>query len=437
MKRKIIHQLLSWKESGQRKPLILQGARQVGKTYILLEFGKVAYNNTAYINFETNPEIHDLFNGSLKPSEILKNLSIYLSINITSKETLIVFDEIQECPAALNSLKYFNELASEYHICAAGSLLGVTLANSSGFPVGQVDFLNLYPLCFSEFLEAVGEAKLSEYIANIDYIQPLPGMFHDKLSKLFKEYLLIGGMPKAILEYVNSHDYTQIREIQNNILNAYRLDFSKHAAKNIIMKLTQIWDVIPSQLAKENKKFVYSVIRKGARALEFEDALQWLLEAGLVLKVYNTGTPKLPISAYVNHEIFKIYLADMGLLGAMANIPVKTIIVGNELFQEFKGSLTENYIACELKRQGYNLCYWTSNSQAELDFVLQHEDMIMPLEIKSGTSGTKKSLIAYNNKYNPKLAIRVSPLNLKLDGNILNCPLYLFEHLSNLIKLIS
>ena len=433
MRRHIIEQLQQWRQSKNRKPLIIKGARQVGKTYILKTFAALAYDTVAYFNFENSPHLHELFAGSLKPQDIVKILAIESSVAIIPEKTLIIFDEIQECPAALNSLKYFNELASEYHVCAAGSLLGVTLASDKGFPVGQVDFLHLYPLSFTEFLAAKGEAALLDYLNGINKIEPLPIILHEKLLTFFKDYLYTGGMPAAVLEAVESQDVVRIRSVQKNILDAYRLDFAKHAPSNSIMRINQVWDVIPSQLAKENKKFIYSVIRKAARAADYEVAIQWLFEAGLIHKVYHASTPKLPLNAYVNHDIFKLYLSDVGLLGAMANLSAKTIIYGDDLFQEFRGALSENYVAQELARQGYGLCYWTSEGQAELDFLLQHEDVIYPLEVKSGTSIKKKSLSVYMKKYEPKLSIRLSAMNLKQDGAVLNCPLYLIERLANFI----
>lgn len=433
MKRQIFAQLNRWKRDKSRKPLILKGARQVGKTYILKSFGSLEYDNIAYFNFETSPHLHELFSRSLKPKDIIKILSIELSQQILPEKSLIIFDEVQECPNALNSLKYFHELANEYHICAAGSLLGVTLASDAGFPVGQVDFLDLYPLSFREFLQAKEDNQLINYIDEIRAIEPLPEILHEKLLQLFKEYLYTGGMPAAVLEYITNEDFARVRTIQTGILESYRLDFAKHAPKNIIMKVNQIWDVIPSQLAKENKKFIYSIIRKGARAQEFETGIQWLVEAGLIYKVYNTTTPKLPLSAYINHDFFKIYLVDAGLLGAMTKLSEKAIIYGNGIFQEFRGALIENLVAQELAYRKYGLFYWTSSGQAELDFILQYNDTIYPIEVKSGISAKKKSLLSYTEKYHPKIQIRLSPMNLKLDGKILNCPLYLINNLQYLL----
>lgn len=433
MERHIFEQLKRWKLDKSRKPLILKGARQVGKTYTLTHFGAAAYENVAYLNFENSPHLHDLFTQSLKPQDILKVLAIELSTTILPEKTLIIFDEIQECPDALNSLKYFNESANEYHVCAAGSFLGVTLANSKGFPVGKIDFLNLYPLSFTEFLQANDQDKIIEYLDEIKTIAPLPLILHEKLLNYFKEYIYTGGMPAVIYEYINNKDYERVKTIQNNLFEAYRLDFAKHAPRQNLMKINQVWDVIPSQLAKENKKFMYSIIRKGARAQEFEVAIQWLTEAGLIYKVYNTSTPKLPLSAYVNHDIFKIYLVDVGLLAAMANLSIKTIIHGNDIFQEFRGALIENYVAQELVRQGYSMHYWTSSSSAEVDFIIQHNDIIYPLEVKAGTTSRKKSLARYTEKYHPTLQIRISPMNLKQDGRVLNCPLYMLGNLTKLL----
>lgn len=429
MKRKIMKKLCLWKNQSKRKPLILMGARQVGKTFVLKKFGENEYTNTVYINFEDSPHLCKLFDASLSPNVILKSLSIEFNIEIVAGKTLIIFDEVQECPNALNSLKYFCEDAPDQHIVAAGSLLGVKLVHVKGFPVGKVQFLTLYPLCFLEFLEAMNEIRLAEYVEELQKIEPIPPNLHEKLLSLFKEYLFVGGMPEAVAEYVDTKQLIKVREIQEAILNAYSLDFAKHAPEDQIMKINQVWGAIPNQLAKENKKFVYSAVREGARAKEFEIALQWLMEAGLIYKITQITTPKTPLSAYADLNIFKIYLVDVGLLGAMSRLTPKTILHGNDLFQEFKGSITENYMAQELIHSQYPLYYWTSGGEAELDFVIEHEEFIYPLEVKSGQSTKKKSLQIYGEKYHPKVLIRASPKNLALDGHIFNCPLYLIEKL--------
>lgn len=430
MDRRLFTELEAWKVKSKRKPLILMGARQVGKTYLLQAFGRSKYQTSVYLNFEDSPGLKKLFDDSLDPQIILRNISIETGAEIVPGRTLLIFDEVQECPNALNSLKYFCESAGEYHVCAAGSLLGVKLMHTKGFPVGKVDFLHLHPLGFFEFLGAVGETKLYKHLEEQNEIVPISEFLHEKLLRLFKTYMFVGGMPEAVAEYVDSEDFSNVREIHQAILNAYSLDFAKHAPKEHLMKITQVWDSIPGQLAKENKKFIYTVIRKGARAREYEQAVQWLLEAGLIHKVHNVSTPKLPLEAYAIFEFFKIYLLDIGLLGAMSNLPPKAVIDGNALFQEFRGALVENYVAQELVRSRYGLYYWTSAGRAELDFLLQQEDQIYPLEVKSGNSGKKKSLRVFSEQHNPNLLIRTSPMNLKKDGKVLNCPLYLLSRLS-------
>lgn len=437
MKRLLLEQLEHWRISPTRKPLLLMGARQVGKTYSLKAFGADRYENTVYLNFESVPALAKLFEQSLKPKAIIAALAIEMGIDIHPGKTLIIFDEVQECPAALNSLKYFNEDEPSYHLCAAGSLLGVKLAHEKGFPVGKVDFLHLYPLSFFEFLEAISQDKLKNYLQAIVNLVPLPNNIHESLLNYFKLYLLVGGMPEAVLHFVENSDLKQIRLIQANILRSYELDFAKHAPSNEVMRINQIWQSLPSQLAKENKKFVYSIIRKGARAKDFEIALQWLNAAGLIFKISNIAIPKFPLKAYASTDFFKIYASDVGLLGALANIPIKTLLYGNELFTEFKGSLTENYVAQELARAQYGLCYWTSENTAEVDFIIQESEKIYPLEIKSGSSNKKKSIKIYADKYKPNLILRCSPMNLKKEGVILNCPLYLLNEIDRLIAIAS
>ncbi len=436
MKRTVMNNLRAWKAQSKRKPLILMGARQVGKTFVLKKFGEQEYANKIYLNFEDNPRLCKLFDTSLDPKMILKALTIEMNAEIIEGKTLIIFDEIQECPNALNSLKYFCENAPEHHIAAAGSLLGVKLAHVKGFPVGKVQFLSLHPLSFFEFLEALKEPRLKTFVEEQKNIEPIPSNLHEKLLMYFKEYLFVGGMPEAVAEYIDSQNVAKVREIQTAILNAYSLDFAKHAPKEHIMKINQVWGSIPSQLAKENKKFIYSAVREGGRAKEFEVALQWLIEAGLIYKVPLISTPKIPLSAYADLNAFKVYLVDVGLLGAMSNLSAKTILHENELFQEFRGAIAENYVAQELVHSQYSLFYWTSEGKAELDFIIEQDDFIYPLEVKSGTSLKKKSLKVYGDTYHPKILIRTSPMNLKKDGMILNCPLYLIEELRSLIQRI-
>lgn len=433
MKRELFKQLQAWKNNKKRKPLILMGARQVGKTTLLKQLGASEYQQYAYLNFEEKPALRSLFEASLEPDVLLKTLKIETNIDIQPGSTLIIFDEIQECPNALNSLKYFCEEAREYHICAAGSLLGVKLEHTKGFPVGKVNFLNLYPLSFPEFLEAVNEVALRQYLESIENIEPLPSIFHEKLLQYLKYYLFIGGMPEAVAEYIDSKDLQKVRSIHKEVLRAYSLDFAKHA-KEKVMEISLVWNAIPSQLAKENKKFIYSAVRKGARAKDFEASIQWLLECGLIHKTYNVTTPKLPLDAYAEFDFFKIYVVDVGLLGAMTDLSPKVVIQGDQLFQEFRGSLVENYVAQELARCQYGLYYWTSEGKAELDFVVRHESHLFPLEIKSGTTDKKKSLRVYRDKYHPPVLIRSSPMNLKKDGEILNIPLYLMGELNRLVE---
>lgn len=434
MKRKITENLSTWKQQTKRKPLLLMGARQVGKTFILKEFGKNQFENTIYLNFEDNPRLIKLFDAGLDPKVILKALSIEINDDIIEGKTLLIFDEVQECPNALNSLKYFCEMAPNQHIIAAGSLLGVKLAHIKGFPVGKVQFLTLYPMSFLEFLEALNEIRLKDFIKELNTIELLPPNLHEKILTHFKEYLFVGGMPEAVAEYITSQNVSKVRETQTAILNAYSLDFAKHAPKEHLMKIIQVWTSIPSQLARENKKFIYSAIRTGGRAKEFEGALQWLVEAGLIYKVQLISTPKIPLTAYADMNAFKIYLVDVGLLGAMAHLSAKTLLHENELFQEFRGAITENYVAQGLTHAQHLLFYWTSKGKAEVDFILEQDNLVYPLEVTSGQSSKKKSLKVYGETYQPPMLIRCSPMNLRKDGDAFNCPLYLIEELRSLIQ---
>lgn len=425
MKRDLYKKLAEWKGSSRRKPLIINGARQVGKTYALKHFGRSAYKNLAYFNFEKDEKLAQYFEGSLDPKRILQVLSIHAEIEIEPQETLIVFDEIQECPKALNSLKYFCEEANAYHLAAAGSLLGVKMAGSEGFPVGKVNFLHLYPLSFFEFLSAIDQEKTRVFLESYSVLEPLPDPIHEKLIQLLKIYFFVGGMPEAVSEYVASEKLTVVREIQQEILSAYERDFAKHAPAQEVMKIINVWNQVPRQLAKENKKFIFSAIRKSARGRDYEDAIQWLSDAGLIHKSFLVTSPKFPLSVYADQSAFKLFLMDVGLLGAQSNLSLKVVIEGDALFTEFKGALTENYVAQELvaarQQPPY---YWTSEGIAEVDFLLERDHGILPLEVKPGANQKKKSLLVYQQKYAPFSVARATTMNLKRDGSVTNYPLY-------------
>lgn len=430
MKRDIYQKFEEWKKSSRRKPLILNGARQVGKTYALKHFGKTSYSKMVYLNFEKDEKISEYFDGTLDPKQLIKILSIHANIEIEPNNTLLIFDEIQNCPKALNSLKYFCEEANDFHVAAAGSLLGVKTAGDKGFPVGKVNFLHMYPLTFFEFLSALGEEKIRLFLDEYDSFQPLPNPIHDKLIQLLKYYFFIGGMPEAIAEYCRHDNFNVVREIQKEILSAYERDFSKHAPSHELMKITTVWNQIHRQLAKENKKFVFAAIRKSARGRDYEEAIQWLLDAGLIHKSYLVESPKFPLSAYADNNIFKIFLSDVGLLGAQNNLSPQTIIEGNLLFTEYKGALTENYVVQELVATKYKeTYYWTSEGMAEVDFLIEDNHEIYPLEVKAGVSQKKKSLLVYNQKYSPSKLLRASAMNLKHDGELYNYPLYLISRI--------
>jgi len=432
MKRLLYKSLLQWKKSPKRKPLLLQGSRQVGKTYLINEFGKNEYSNFVYLNFEQNPELKTLFEGNLNPKNIIENISLYLGKKITSENTLIFFDEIQVSDAALTSLKYFNEESPDYHIISAGSLLGVSVGKKVSFPVGKVNFMNLYPMNFKEYLIAFSEKLLIEKIESITKIESFPELLHNKLLTHLKKYLYLGGMPEVLINYFENNDVAQSRQIQNEILESYSRDFSKYTERSQAIKTSELWNSIPYQLAKENKKFKYSEVRKRARAAMFEQTIEWLRKAGLINVVYNVKVPKLPVSGYADYSKFKIYLLDTGLLGAMLNLSSDIIIKGSELFSEYNGAFIENFVANELIVGGNKtLYYWASKSDAEVDFIVQTDSQIIPIEVKSGASRNLKSLRSYAKKYNPKLICRTSPRNFVQDKDFINIPLYAIFNLNN------
>ncbi len=425
MQRDIYQKLLAWKTSRRRKPLLLKGARQVGKTYLLKNFGAKEYSRVAYLNFEEEPLLDDFFKPSLRPEKIIQNLSLYVKHDIKPKTDLIILDEIQASNQALNALKYFNEKANEYHIVAAGSLLGIKLTKPKSFPVGKVNFLNMYPLTFLEFLDAVNRRELRQLIESTADFTPYPEPFHRELVDLLRAYYYVGGMPEAVHFFAETNDLAGVREIQKEILNSYVLDFAKHAPPPDIPKLSQIWDSIPVQLGNENKKFIFSALKKSARAREYENALQWLQDTGLILRVNLVKAGKLPLSAYVEKSIFKIYVLDVGLLGALAKTPPDILAHADRLFTEYKGAFAENYVAQQLtSHKEVELYYWKSEGLAEVDFICAEGRDVFPLEVKAGINPRGKSLASYAEKYTPPVLSRATLLNLKHDGNLVNYPLY-------------
>lgn len=439
MKRDIIQSLYEWKNSPYRKPLILKGVRQVGKTWALKEFGRLYYDNVAYFNFDENKEYNQFFETTKDISRIIQNLMMASNQKIIPEKTLIIFDEIQNCPDALNSLKYFNENGPEYHVVCAGSLLGVSLARPSSFPVGKVTFLNLYPMTFTEFLTACDDSNLVNYMESINTIETIPDAFFNPLSEKLKMYFVTGGMPEPVRLWAELHDVSISNKALSDILEAYERDFAKHPSIYEYPKLSLIWKSIPSQLSKENKKFLYKVVKEGARAREYEDAIQWLVDAGLVYKIYRSNTPKLPLSAYDDISAFKLYLSDVGLLRTLAGLSSTAFIDGNRLFTEFKGSLTENFILQSLVTKSELMPrYWSQiNPPYEVDFMIQRENDIFPIEVKSDENTSSKSIKKYKEYFpdQTKLRIRYSLKNLKLDGDVLNIPLFLVDYTDKLIAL--
>lgn len=433
MKRYIYKNLLEWKNDTGRKPLILKGARQVGKTYILREFGKNEYQDLAYFNFEENPNLKELFKGILTPSNILEKLSIDFGRKILPEKTLIVFDEVQESPETLTSLKYFYELSNEYHIIASGSLLGIKLGQQRAFPVGKVNLLHLYPLSFGEYLDGIGKSMLNELINNKVDFNKIEKIYHDKLIEDLKMYLFIGGMPEPIKQYIQNGDLNKVRKIQKEILQGYAEDFTKHTSKPDAIKIINIWNTIPKQLAKENKKFTFSDLNKNARLRDYNEAIQWLISAGYIYKSYRIKIPNFPLKGYIEENIFKLFLLDVGLLGAMLDLTQKTIIEGNKLFLWYNGVFTENFVAQELIENGQSdLYYWVSKDTAEVDFIIPYKEDVFPLEVKAGSNTKAKSIKVYNEKYNPRFLSRTSQNNFNKAEKYCDYPLYAVSLFPNL-----
>lgn len=423
MKRDLYQKLLSWKSKKDRKPLIIRGARQVGKTWLMRNFGEASYPKVAYVNMESNPLIKNLFTTDFNIDRIILGLQIETGVAIDA-DTLLIFDEIQEAPEAITSLKYFHENAPQYDIICAGSLLGVALHNHTSFPVGKVEFIDLYPLSFTEFLTAIGEDILVQLLNSKDW--SMINSFAPKLQEWLRQYYYVGGMPEVVNTFVSSKNHQEVRAVQKRILTAYEQDFSKHAPYDIVPRIRLLWNSIPAQLAKENKKFIYGIIRQGARAKDYELAMSWLVDCGLVHKVHNITKPAIPLKAYEDFGAFKLFLVDVGLLAAMTDLDARTILEGNAIFQEFKGALTEQYVLQQLiTREDLKTYYWSpDNSRAEVDFLLQHRGEVIPVEVKAEENLQAKSLRVYVDKFKPQTAVRTSMSNYRQEDWMVNIPLF-------------
>ncbi|WP_312813839.1 ATP-binding protein [Sedimentibacter sp.] len=435
MDRLIMQKLLDWKNSKYRKPLILKGVRQVGKTWLLKEFAKCHYKNIAYFNFDEHPEYKQFFESTKDVERILQNLMMASGEIIkqdTPQDTLIVFDEIQECYNALNALKYFCENTPHYHVACAGSLLGIALSKPASFPVGKVDFLEIMPMTFTEFLMANGDVNFVNYMKDLDSIEQIPEAFFNPLYEKLKMYFVTGGMPESVRSWTQDRDVELMQQVLSNILGAYERDFAKHPDPKDFPKISLVWKSIPSQLARENKKFIYKAIKEGARAREYEYALQWLCDASLTYKIYRSSAPGLPISAYDDLSAFKLYMVDVGLLRRLSLLAPSAFGEGNRLFAEFKGALSENYVLQALQNQFEAMPrYWAvDNPKYEVDFLIQRENDILPVEVKSENNVESKSLKKYKEKYGNKvkLRIRFSLNNLRLDDDMLNIPLFMADY---------
>jgi uncharacterized protein len=435
VKRDVYSKLLAWRNSPRRKPLLLRGARQTGKTFILKEFGEREYRRTHYFNFERDARLSSLFEGNLQPERIIRDLGLYSGTEIQRDSDLIIFDEIQECNPALNALKYFQEEAGGCHVASAGSLLGVRMSRAKSFPVGKVDFLDLYPMTFYEFLDAVGASRYRAYLEAIEDPQPIPEALHSELIALLRRYYFVGGMPEAVARHAEAPDQADCRAVQRAILDAYTLDFAKHAPASDIPKLSLVWESLPAQLARENHKFLFSVVKEGARAREYENALTWLANARLIHRCELVESPQRPLSARADGSSFKIYTCDAGLLGAMAGLPADAPQGDLSILTGYQGAFVENYVAQHLvAMRGAGLFYWRNpGREAEVDFLLEWGNSVLPLEAKSGLNVRSRSLAFYVQKYQPPLAIRASLRNLKLDGRALNIPLYALESLPQVL----
>lgn len=430
MYRIAIEKLYRWKKSRRRKPLIIEGARQVGKTWLMKEFGRQAYADTVYINFDSNSRMAELFASDLDTDRLILGLELYSGKKIDPDNTLLIFDEVQEVPRALSSLKYFYENAPQYHIICAGSLLGIALHEGTSFPVGKVDFLKLYPLSFKEYLMATDKERFAELLGKRDYgmITSFKQTYIDSL----KYYYFVGGMPEAVQSFSDNKDFNEVRAIQKRILAAYEQDFSKHAPNEIVPKLRMLWNSIPSQLAKENKKFIYGLVREGGRAKEYETAIMWLTDCGLVHKVSRVNAVGIPLKAYEDLKAFKLFVLDVGLLGCMTGLRQRTLLDGNDLFTEFKGALTEQYVCQQLKTMDDLGIYYYTNDRGscEVGFIVDTGEQIIPVEVKAEVNLKAKSLKTYQEKYSPEISVRTSMADYKKEEWLVNLPLYAIEQIT-------
>ena len=429
MQRYALKHLIDWKNKKNHKPLVIQGARQVGKTWLMQEFGKKYYEQVAYINFDVDVKSREIFDVDYDTERLIMDIGLATKTKINAENTLIIFDEIQECPRALTSLKYFRENAPQYDIIVAGSLLGVACHEGTGFPVGKVSFMNLFPLSFEEFLLAMGEERFVELLNKKDF--KTIKLFNNKYEKLLKQYCYVGGMPEIVQDFVENKDFESVRNLQKEILSAYEEDFTKHIPTNTVAKIRLLWKSIPAQLSKENKKFIYGAAKEGARARDFEAALSWLINSGLVYRVNKITKPDLPITAYEDFNSFKLFVLDVGLLGAMTDLQADTIIDGNRIFEEFKGAIAEQYVLQQFKTiKDLPVFYWSNEtSRAEIDFVIQIKSDVVPVEVKAERNLQAKSLKVYMEKFKPNYAIRTSMADYKKTDNLIDVPLYGIENI--------
>lgn len=442
MRRDFEAYLRAWRQRADRKPLVVKGARQTGKTYVLERFGADEYAAVHVLNFEADPRLASVFEGELDPVRLLRDLALVGRFDpqaALAGAALVFFDEIQACPRALTSLKYFAEQLPAVHVVAAGSLLGVQLARAASFPVGKVQLHTLHPLDFFEFLDATGREAYRTRLEELSVIEPLQAGIHAELIAALREYLVVGGMPEAVAAFGESRDFARVRQIQKDIVAAYRLDFAKHAPASLVPRLAMLWDAVPAQLARENRRFLFSAVQQGARARDYEEALLWLEQAGLVHRSFAVAAPKRPLAGYGNRRLFKLFALDVGLLGAVANLSAAIVLQGNDVFEEFKGALAEQYVAQQLvagetAADPPPLFYWRNErTGTEVDFLLE-DDAIVPLEVKSGINARSKSLASYRRSFGPPQVVRASLLNLKADGDTLNVPLYLLPMMRRLLQ---